>query len=138
MRDVYAFMAIVLVAMALKGLFSSVKRAGSSSSSSGGAVLVMPEEDGGRHAEIRRGAMQAARDLRDLPPPEFTTAKRLSGVVLDSKIVVVFDGQRPADVPPSTEVFDAGKNVATDDYSAGYLAAIAPVVASLPLAKLSS
>lgn len=136
MRDVYAFMAIVLVAMALKGLFSSVKRAGSSSSSSGGAVLVMPEEDGGRHAEIRRGAMQAARDLRDLPPPEFTTAKRLSE--LNSKLVVIFGGERPADVPSSTEVFDAGKNVATDDYSAGYLAAISPVVASLPLAKLSS
>lgn len=137
MRDVYAFMAIVLVAMALKGLFLSVKRAGSSSS--GGAVLVMPEGDDERRREnIRRGAMRAARDLRDLPPPEFTTAKRLSELLKPKAVVVVFDGQRPADVPSSTEVYDAGKNVATDEYSAGYLAAISPVVASLPLAKLSS
>lgn len=127
MRDVYAFMAIVLVAMALKGFFV-VKSARSS-----GAVLVMPE-DRGRHAEIRRGAMRAARDVRDLPPPQFTTAKQLSEVLSRSKKpnVVVFFDRRPADVPSSTEVFDAGKNVATDDYSAGYLAAISPVVASLP------
>jgi len=121
MRDVYAFMAIVLAAMALKGFFV-VKRTRSS-----GAVLVMPE-DRGRHGEIRRGAMRAARDVRDLPAPQFTTSKLLGSKPHDT--VVVFEG---GDRPESaTTVYNASKRVATDDYSAGYLAAISSVVASLP------